>query len=89
MSQRNRPHDALLTKEKDELLGGTYDVDEHQDETALVHEREQSSLNSKEVIYHLILEGLDVSYRIDHYGNVIVEKVSTSTVLDNKTNSYN
>ncbi|XP_057421377.1 uncharacterized protein LOC130715314 [Lotus japonicus] len=91
VSQRNRPHDALLTKEKDELLGGTttYDVDEHQDETALVHEREQSSLNSKEVIYHLILEGLDVSYRIDHYGNVIVEKVSTSTVLDNKTNSYN
>lgn len=87
LSQRNRPHDVLL-KEKDELSGDTYDV-EDQDETAFVHERDQNFLNSKEVIYHLILEGLDVSYRIDHNGNVIVEKVSTSAVLDNKLNSFN
>jgi hypothetical protein len=90
LSQRNRPHDALPKKEKDQLLGDTSDVDEQLDETAFDHEREQDSLNSMEVIYHLILEGLDVSYRIDHDGNVIVEKVSTSAVLDNKLNSsYN
>ncbi|KAJ1433532.1 YaeB-like, N-terminal domain [Sesbania bispinosa] len=89
LSQRNRPHDALLKKENDEVIGDTSDVDEHQDETAFVCEREQNFLNSKEVIYHLILEGLDVSYRIHHDGNVIVEKVSTSAVLDNKPNSCN
>jgi tRNA (adenine37-N6)-methyltransferase len=90
LSQRNRPHDALRKKEKDQLLCDTSDVDdEHLGETAIVHEREQYSLNSMEVVYHLILEGLDVSYRIDRDGNVIVEKVSTCAVLDNKLDSYN
>jgi hypothetical protein len=90
LSQRNRPHDVLRKKERDKLLGDTSDVDEQLDEKAFAHEKEQDSLNSTEVIYHLILEGLDVSYRIDHDGNVIVEKVSTSAVLDNKLNSsYN
>lgn len=90
LSQRNRPHDALPQKEKDQLLGDTSDVEEHLDETAFVHERdEQNSLHSMEVVYHLILEGLDVSYTIDHDGNVIVKKVSTSAVLDNKLNSHN
>ncbi|PNX92770.1 putative YaeB/AF-0241 family methyltransferase, partial [Trifolium pratense] len=90
LSQRIRPHDVILKKEKDQLLGDTSDVDEHLDETAFVRDREQNSPNSMEVIYHLILEGLDVSYRIDHDGNVIVEKVSTFAVLDNKINSsYN
>ncbi|RDX80414.1 tRNA (adenine(37)-N6)-methyltransferase [Mucuna pruriens] len=86
LSQRNRRQDTLLKKENDELLGNTSDVDEHQDETTLVHKREQNALNSNEIIYHLILEGLDVSYRIDHGGNVIVEKISTSDVQDNKPN---
>ncbi|CAJ2649690.1 uncharacterized protein LOC123910090 isoform X2 [Trifolium pratense] len=90
LSQRIRPHDVILKKEKDQLLGDTSDVDEHLDETAFVRDREQNSPNSMEVIYHLILEGLDVSYKIDHDGNVIVEKVSTFAVLDNKINSsYN
>ncbi|KAH1117152.1 hypothetical protein GLYMA_17G067500v4 [Glycine max] len=89
LSQRNRPHDTLLKKENDELLGNTADVDEHQDETTLAHEREQNALNSNEIIYHLILEGLDVSYRIDHDGYVIVEKISTSDVQDNKPNFCN
>ncbi|KAL2586618.1 hypothetical protein AAZV13_13G065700 [Glycine max] len=89
LSQRNRPHDTLLKKENDELLGNTSDVDEHQEETTLVREREQNALNSNEIIYHLILEGLDVSYRIDHDGYVIVEKISTSDVQDNKPNFCN
>ncbi|XP_068464095.1 uncharacterized protein [Phaseolus vulgaris] len=82
LSQRNRPHDALLKKEND-----ASDVDEHQNET-LVHEREQNGINSNEIVYHLILEGLDVSYRIDHDGNVIVENISPA-VQDNKRSLFN
>ncbi|KAF1887645.1 hypothetical protein Lal_00040699 [Lupinus albus] len=89
LSQRNRPHDALSKKENDELLSNTSDVDEHQDETAFVHEREQNSLNSKEVIYHLILDGLNISYKIDQDANVIVESVSNSDTFDNSSNSCN
>ncbi|XP_020231326.1 uncharacterized protein LOC109811887 [Cajanus cajan] len=89
LSQRNRPHDTLLKRENDEILGNTSDVDEHQDETTLVLERQQNDLNSNEIIYHLILEGLDVSYSIDHDGNVIVEKISTFAVQDSKPNFCN
>jgi len=87
LSQRNRPHDALPKKENDELLGNASDVDDHENET-LVHEREQNAINSSEIIYHLILEGLDVSYRIDHDGNVIVDNVSPA-VQDNKHSFFN
>ncbi|KAK7265312.1 hypothetical protein RJT34_32930 [Clitoria ternatea] len=89
VSQRIRPHDTLLKKENNELLANTSNVDEYQDETTSVHDREQNALNSNEVIYQLILEGLDVSYRIDHNGNVDVEKVSIPTVFDNTANSCN
>lgn len=89
MSQRNRPHEAIPMKEKDQLSDDTSDVDEHQDETAIVHEREQNTLNSIEVVYHLFLEGLNIHYRISDDGNVIVEKVSTSAVYDKKTNPCN
>ncbi|WVZ11354.1 hypothetical protein V8G54_015884, partial [Vigna mungo] len=75
LSQRNRPHDALLKNENDELLGNASDVDDH-----------ENAINSSEIIYHLILEGLDVSYRIDHVGNVIVDNVSPA-VQDNKHSS--
>ncbi|KAK7291905.1 hypothetical protein RIF29_07448 [Crotalaria pallida] len=89
LSQRNRPHDAHSKKDNDEVLGHASDVDEHQDETAFVSEKDQNSVSSKEVIYHLILEGLDISYKIDHNGNVIVENVSTSSILDSISNSCN
>jgi len=52
------------------------------------HEREQNAISSNEIIYHLILEGLDVSYRIDHDDNGIVENISPG-VQDNKRNSFN
>ncbi|CAL0330381.1 unnamed protein product [Lupinus luteus] len=89
LSQRNRPHDAISKKENDEPLPNTSDVDEHQDETAFEHEREQNSLNSNEVIYHLILDGLNISYKIDQDGNVIVENVSNPVTFDNSSNSCN
>ncbi|CAI8611260.1 unnamed protein product [Vicia faba] len=89
LSQRNRPHEAIPMKEKNELSDDTSDVDEHLDETAIVHEREQISLNSAEVVYHLFLEGLNVHYRITQDGNVTVEKVSTSAVFDKKISPCN
>ncbi|KAL1335318.1 hypothetical protein HN51_064238 [Arachis hypogaea] len=90
LSQRNRPHDALSKSDNnDEMLVNTSDVDEHQDDRAFLHEKDQNSVDSKDIIYHLILEGLDVSYRIDHHGKVNVEKVSPSSFLDKISNSCN
>ncbi|MED6185693.1 hypothetical protein PIB30_059553 [Stylosanthes scabra] len=88
LSQRNRPHDARSKNDNDdEVLVNACDEDEHQDDRACLHEKEQNSVDSKDIIYHLILEGLDVSYRIDHHGNVNVEKVSPSSFLDKISNS--
>ncbi|KAI9125533.1 hypothetical protein K1719_002951 [Acacia pycnantha] len=86
VSQRKRPHDAISKKDDDEQMGDPFDRDESLDEAACVLEREQNSLYSMEVIYHLILEGLDVSYRIDDNNNVIVEKVSPFAGLSNDRN---
>ncbi|KAI4335465.1 hypothetical protein L6164_014109 [Bauhinia variegata] len=73
LSQRNRPHDALCKNaDDDELSANNFGVDERQDE------REQIPLNSEQVIYQLILEGLDVSYTIDDKSNVIVQNVTPS-----------
>lgn len=66
----------MSKKDNDELMGDASDIDESLNEVACGPEREPS-LYSKDVTYHLILEGLDVSYRIDDNSNVIVEKVST------------
>lgn len=82
MSQRNRPHDSLIKTENGEHLESAFDPDEFHDEEASDHGSEQSSLSSGEIVYHLILEGLDVSYRIDFNGNVVVEKVSIGNHLE-------
>lgn len=88
MSQRNRPHDAISMKES-EPLDDTSDKDECQEESTFVHQREENSPHSNEVIYHLKLEGLDVSYGIDHNSNVIVEQVSPFATLSNDRNCCN
>ncbi|EXB94539.1 hypothetical protein L484_022849 [Morus notabilis] len=82
VSQRNRPHDSLIKTENGEHLESAFDPDEFHDEEVSDHGSEQPSLSSGEVVYHLILEGLDVSYRIDFNGNVVVEKVSISNHLE-------
>lgn len=64
-------------------FGNPSDVDENQDEETSVCRSDQGPTPSKHVIYHLILEGLDLSYRIDGNGNVIVEKVSISSEFPN------
>ncbi|KAJ7955734.1 tRNA (Adenine(37)-N6)-methyltransferase [Quillaja saponaria] len=89
LSQRNRPHDSHSVSEFGELSHGTSDLKEDHDEAASEHDMAQDSLNSKEVIYHLILEGLNVSYRINYDGNVIVEKVAPSVTMNNNKNRCN
>ena len=83
MSQRNRPHNTLTKAEDDKGLDSPSDSEDLQDKQACSSGTEQSSLFSGEIVYHLILEGLDVSYRIDGNGNVIVEKISESSTISN------
>ena len=85
VSQRNRPHDSHIKTENGKCPGRHSDSEDHQDEEAHDHGSEQSPLSSEDIIYHLILEGLDVSYRIDFDGNVIVETVAQSPAIS-KTN---
>ncbi|KAK4604964.1 hypothetical protein RGQ29_013150 [Quercus rubra] len=83
LAQRNRPHDYRVETENGIALGNTSDSDSYQDEKASTHVTDQAS-PIEEIIYHLSLEGLDVSYRIDCNGNVLVEKVTISSdVPDN------
>lgn len=44
---------------------------------------EEGHISHVNVPYHLILEGMDVSYRIDCHANVIVEKVSLPSQIQN------
>ncbi|PON52945.1 TsaA-like domain containing protein [Parasponia andersonii] len=87
VSQRNRPRDSFIQTENGKCLERPSDSEDRQDdkEETRDHGSELASLSSEDIIYHLILEGLDVSYRVDFDGNVIVEKVSQSSTIS-KTN---
>ncbi|CAL5375113.1 unnamed protein product [Camellia sinensis] len=77
LSQRSRPHNSIVNTEND-IRGNsnTVDLDDDQDDAATNAGGEGVSLLSSDIIYHLTLEGLDVSYRMVSDGNVIVEKVT-------------
>lgn len=67
----------------------TSDLDDWQAEE-VKRESEPVTLPSEDIIYHLILEGLDVSYRIDCNGNVLVEKITLSSdIPKNNRNGSN
>lgn len=82
MSQRNRPHSYLKKIGNGTHLESALDPDDHQDDESGDYGSEWSVISSGEMVYHLILEGLDVSYRIDSNGNVIVDKVSINNHLE-------
>lgn len=76
VSQRSQPHNfPVKTK-----TGSTVD-----DASTMEHYQEDEAFEngSSAVIYHLILEGLDVSYRIDSTANVVVEDVTVSSHTQN------
>lgn len=77
LSQRTRPHNSIINTENGATIG-TNDADTNDwvDEATNGLENRAVSVSPSEVIYHLILEGFNVSYRIDFDGNVLVEKVA-------------
>ena len=77
LSQRNRPHDTLIKIGNGDTADNISDLDDSPDGEVSGHGSELAA--SGEIIYHLILEGMDFSYRIDCNGNVIVEKVHLSS----------
>ncbi|XVE98701.1 hypothetical protein REPUB_Repub03eG0130500 [Reevesia pubescens] len=79
LSQRNRPHDNLLKIGNGDTSDNTSDLDDSQEGEASAYGSELAA--SGEIIYHLILEGMDFSYKIDCNGNVIVEKVHLSSAI--------
>ncbi|KAL5548974.1 hypothetical protein UlMin_004205 [Ulmus minor] len=88
VSQRNRPRDSLIKRQNGNGLESGSDSDNHQGEAACDHGSDQVPLSSKEITYHVIVEGLDISYRIDISGNVIVEKVSQSQTVPNGNRTH-
>ncbi|XP_075509938.1 uncharacterized protein LOC142546222 [Primulina tabacum] len=83
VAQRSHPHNAL--RKTDDCSGEDDDtvVRSCVREEDFEHGNEPQSLSFHDVIYHLVLEGLDVSYRIDSIGNVLVEKVSLGCGMQN------
>ncbi|KAK3221565.1 hypothetical protein Dsin_008590 [Dipteronia sinensis] len=77
VSQRNRPHDSVVKIVNGNALDNNSDLDDNQDEETSGGNNDQDPIPSECIIYHLILEGLDVSYRIN--GNIIVERVTFSS----------
>ncbi|KAJ8750953.1 hypothetical protein K2173_016134 [Erythroxylum novogranatense] len=82
VSQRTQPHDAIFPERNGETKtsesDGAPDSDSHHSEEEEA-ETETGLHPSDKVIYHLILEGIDVSYRIESSGKVVVEKAMVSS----------
>lgn len=76
LSQKSQPHNSVVMPEDGEAVNDSSNFDGYVNEEASDSGSEWVSLHSGDIIYHLILEGLDVSYRIDCEGNVLVENVS-------------
>ncbi|MBA0553805.1 hypothetical protein Golob_012954 [Gossypium lobatum] len=70
VSQRNRPYNNLLKIGSGDASDNVSDLDDSQDGEA-----------SGELIYHLILDGMDFSYKIDGNGNVMVKEVHISSAI--------
>ncbi|KAI4376797.1 hypothetical protein MLD38_014515 [Melastoma candidum] len=69
VSQRNRPHDSLSAATEG---GKAHKTLEHEVNVVASAGGEPLDHHTGEVIYHLVLEGIDVSYMIDSERNVLV-----------------
>ncbi|KAG8367687.1 hypothetical protein BUALT_Bualt16G0099000 [Buddleja alternifolia] len=82
VSQRSRPHKPSL--QTDDIVGNRVvddasRVESFQENEALENGGEVISSLSSDTVYHLILEGLDVAYRMDSTANVSVETVTLAS----------
>lgn len=73
-SQRHRPHKSLPTVGNFEPADIPLNAEDCEDEEAFNSVSDNCDPNL--VFYHLILEGLDISYMIDCEGNVLVDTVA-------------
>ncbi|XP_078150530.1 tRNA-thr(GGU) m(6)t(6)A37 methyltransferase isoform X2 [Carex rostrata] len=79
VSQRTRPHTVVTNKVSDI-------VDEETEEANFKEELSPETANAlNQVVYHLILEGIDVSYQIDENSNVVVEKANVHPDFANRS----
>uniref|UniRef100_A0A2P2Q4K0 TsaA-like domain-containing protein n=1 Tax=Rhizophora mucronata TaxID=61149 RepID=A0A2P2Q4K0_RHIMU len=78
VSQRNQTLDSLTTIGNGGALEGTLGQNS-QDKDICCNENDMKPLCSEDAIYHLILEGIDISYRMNCNGNVVVEKAVVSS----------
>ncbi|CAI0394073.1 unnamed protein product [Linum tenue] len=69
VSQRNQPHDGAT-----ELPSIAASPDEEFSEQHNHEDDDIDPVGSGGIVYHLLLEGVDIAYRIDDNSNVIVEK---------------
>ncbi|XP_073154993.1 uncharacterized protein [Henckelia pumila] len=83
LAQRSHPHNALLKTDDCSGEDGDTIVRSYERRRDFEHGHEPQSLSFHDVVYHLVLEGLDVSYRIDPIGNVLVEKVCLGSSMQN------
>lgn len=84
VSQRNRTHDSPVREINGKASDITSDLDDlHEDSS---DGRDKAPLHSTDIVYHLVLERFDVSYRIDSDGNVFVEKVTIPSDTPDKNN---
>lgn len=79
VSQRNRPHESFITSQNGNHSNDISD-DCHDEEESSPGNEQQPPHSSADIIYHLILEGLNVWYRLDCGGSV-VEKVTEASPL--------
>ncbi|KAI3841596.1 hypothetical protein MKX03_015511 [Papaver bracteatum] len=80
VSQRRRPHKHKeVSKTVNNINEVTSDLEDEIDE----------EISGSDVTYHLTLEGLEISYKIDTDGNVLVEKSALSSYIkiDNQNRS--
>ncbi|KAI5675411.1 hypothetical protein M9H77_06361 [Catharanthus roseus] len=83
-SQRSRPHNSIIKTENESTDNDSSPTPENYEEDEITGDLDNEvHISNDTVIYHLILEGLDVSYRIDCNGNVLVDNVSLSTRIQN------
>ncbi|GAB4838196.1 hypothetical protein Ancab_027725 [Ancistrocladus abbreviatus] len=80
-SQRNRPHKSMLTLGNCHAVDSTSDSENHSAGEALEQHITEQAAPCADIVYHLILEGLDVSYKIDGDGNVVVDRVAIQSEI--------
>lgn len=87
LSQKTRPHQVTSNNESN---GGvdqldTDDGDGHESDK-YVNINASSSRSLADITYHLILDGIDISYKIDYENNIMVER---ATVISDAKNCRN